>query len=239
VTNYTKKQQKIKLEKAIEDALNIAHNEWCVLKDYYMEENLRYVVMTEISKAQCFGDFPNKNINGNLLCFEQSYPKHKSGHKSFFKPDIVSIKLRKNGASKYSINKVNPLIIELKQNASLGKIKSPPKPDLFEPNPKKQKIGPTEIKEMSSSLSTDIFKVRQYLEEIDNIRFEFGVVIIVGTEKEFNFSYLQEILVLHQNELKDDAGLNKNLLFAWFNPRMNKPELIWLNQKEKIKLGGY
>ena len=235
---YTIEQQKTKLEKAIKDALIISNNELCVLQDYYMEENLRYVVMTEISKAKCFGVFPNTNTSGNLLCFEQSYPKPKKGQKIKFKPDIVSIKLRKNRGNTYSINKVNPLVIELKQNPSLGKIEPDPKPNLFEPTPQKKQI---EIKDMKSSLSTDITKVRKYLvKNSDNLRFEIGAVVIVGTGKidQNNFKKkLEQILVMHQKELKVEISSAKNLLFAWFNPLIEEPELIWLNKKEKIVLG--
>ena len=46
-------------------------------------------------------------------------------------------------------------------------------------------------------------------------------------------------LVEQQKELKELKELmSLNLLFAWYNPLINKPELIWLNQKEKIVLGG-
>ena len=237
---YTIDQQKTKLEKAIKDSLIIANNELCILKDYYMEENLRYVVMTEISKAKCFGVFPNTNINGNLLCFEQSYPKPKKGQKSEFKPDIVSIKLRKNRGNTYSINKVNPLVIELKQNPSIGKRKPTPMPNIFEPNPQKEQI---EIKDMKSTLSRDIAKVRKYIiKNSDSLRFEIGAVVIVGTgdNNVNNFKNDLEIeLVEQQKELKELKELmSLNLLFAWYNPLINKPELIWLNQKEKIVLGG-
>lgn len=95
---------------------------------------------------------------------------------------------------------------------------------------------------MKSSLSTDITKVRKYLiKNSDNLRFEIGAVVIVGTRKDEQNNFkkkLEAILVMHQNELKDEKALKStNLLFAWFNPLINKPELIWLNQKDRIKLG--
>jgi hypothetical protein len=94
---------------------------------------------------------------------------------------------------------------------------------------------------MKSSLSTDITKVRKYLvKNSDNLRFEIGAVVIVGTGKndQNNFKKkLEQILVMHQKELKYEISSAKNLLFAWFNPLIEEPELIWLNKKEKIVLG--
>jgi len=46
------------------------------------------------------------------------------------------------------------------------------------------------------------------------------------------------MLERQQKELFDENSSepNKNILFAWYNPEIKKPELIWLNKP--IKLGG-
>ena len=228
--------QKTKLEKAVKAALITAKNEMNVLKQHYTEENFRYVVMTKISKEECFGVFPNKKKDGYLLCFEKKYEKNT------FYPDIVSVKLRSNGKND-RINKNNPLVIELKINAEINA-------------PEKKEITSTKypdeiqkIKKMGSCISTDLHKVRQYLKRVDDIQFKHGVVMNIGIPKakkkeptkqdfhEYTMS-LQKVLNEHQKEFSREKNSSKNLLFAWFNPLINKPELVWLGKKKLIKLEG-
>ena len=232
---YTPKEQKTRLVVAIKSALIEANNEMVVLKQHYTEENLRYVVMNRISHVKCFGHFPNIDKYDYLLCFEKQYEKNT------FKPDIVSVKFRSNGKNK-KINPTNPLVIELKINAAITasdkKLKT---------NPKLSK-DILKIKKMGSCLSTDLYKVRQYLKKVDDIQFKNGVVMNVGIPKgkikeptidDFaNFTHdLEVVLNKHQKEFLKETNSSKNLLFAWYNPLINKPELIWLNQKENIVLG--
>ena len=47
---------------------------------------------------------------------------------------------------------------------------------------------------------------------------------------------LKKVLQKHRTKLKSRSW-GQNLLFAWFNPLIEEPELFWLNQKEKIVLG--
>lgn len=104
-------EQKRKLQSAIKSALKVANEEMSLLGPYYAEENLRYVVMTAISKVQCFGIFPNLSKDGYNLCFEKQYC-------NTFKPDIVSLNLRANGIN-HKVNLINPLVIELKIDADI------------------------------------------------------------------------------------------------------------------------
>lgn len=232
----TPTEQKTKLQGAIKSALKVANEEMIVLGPHYAEENLRYVVMTAISDVKCFGVFPNKNDDGFNLCFEKHYEKN------IFKPDIVSLNLRANGKNR-KVNKINPLVIELKINA------------LITATDNKKKINSKlpkdiqKIKKMGSCLSTDIYKVRQYLKKVDNTQFNFGVVMNIGIPKPpkrerekndfINYTFdLEAVLNKHQKEFRKESNTSRNLLFAWFNPLTNKPELIWLNQDDPIKLGG-
>jgi hypothetical protein len=234
---YTPTEQKTKLEKALISALKIANEEINVLGPHYAEENLRYAVMTAISNVRCFGVFPNKNQDGYNLCFEKKYEKNT------FKPDIVSLNLRANG-KKHKVNKSNPLVIELKINASLTATDSKKKIN------SKLSKDIQKIKRMGSCLSTDIYKVRQYLKKVDTIQFDFGVVMTIGipkpTKREQSdddlakYTYdLEVVLRKHQKEFRKEKNSSKNLLFAWFNPLINKPELFWLDQEKEIKLKGY
>jgi hypothetical protein len=207
--------EQIKLEEAIKIALNTANNELCVLKQQYKEENLRYVVMTEISEVKCFGVFPNIDENKDRkLCFQTEY----NGGK--YKPDIVSLCFTKFG----EVKKLNPLVIELKKMAS--------------------------IKE----LEIDFNKAHHYLKDLGDMKFGIAVIINIGIpedkkkiskEKEKiseekkmeNYIWeLKKVLQKHRTKLKLRSW-GQNLGFAWYNPLSNKPELIWLNQKEKIVLG--
>jgi hypothetical protein len=234
---YTPTEQKTKLESAIKSALKVANEEMIVLGPHYAEENLRYVVMTAISDVTCFGIFPNKNDDGYNLCFEKHYEKN------IFKPDIVSLNLRSNGKN-HKVNKINPLVIELKINA------------LITASENKKKINSKlpkdiqKIKKMGSCLSTDLYKVRQYLKKVDDTQFNFGVVMNIGipkppkrerTDNDFaKYTYnLEVVLNKHQKELRKETNSSKNLLFAWFNKLTNKPELFWLDQEQDIKLQGY
>jgi hypothetical protein len=233
---YTPTEQKTKLESAIKSALKVANEEMIVLGPHYAEENLRYVVMTAISDVTCFGIFPNKNDDGYNLCFEKHYEKN------IFKPDIVSLNLRSNGKN-HKVNKINPLVIELKINA------------LITASENKKKINSKlpkdiqKIKKMGSCLSTDLYKVRQYLKKVDDTQFNFGVVMNIGIPKppkrertdddRAKYTHdLEVVLKKHQKEFRKEVNSSKNLLFAWFNPLIKKPELIWLNQPNEIKLGG-
>jgi hypothetical protein len=232
----TPTEQKTKLQSAIKSALKVANEEMIVLGPHYAEENLRYVVMTAISDVKCFGIFPNKNDDGYNLCFEKHYEKN------IFKPDIVSLNLRSNGKN-HKVNKINPLVIELKINA------------LITATDNKKKINSKlpkdiqKIKKMGSCLSTDIYKVRQYLKKVDDTQFNFGVVMNIGipkpqkrerTDDDFlrYTNDLDVVLKKHQKEFEKEINSSKNLLFAWYNPLIKKPELIWLDQEEPIKLGG-
>ena len=231
---YTPSEQKKRLKKAINAALIEACNEMKVLKKHYTEENFRYVVMRQISKVLCFGVFPNINKDDYLLCFEKTYEKNT------FKPDIVSVKYRANG-KKEQINKVNPLVIEMKINASITASDKKTKTN----NKYSREIQ--KIKKMGSCISTDLYKVRQYLKKVDDIQFTNGVVLNIGIPKQkkqvatkddflWYINDLEQILRMHQKEFKNEINSSKNLLFAWFNPIRNKPELIWLNQENIIEL---
>ena len=233
---YTPTEQKTKLESAIKSALKIANDEMIVLGPHYAEENLRYVVMTAISKVQCFGIFPNLSKDGYNLCFEKQYG-------NTFKPDIVSLNLRANGIN-HKVNLINPLVIELKINA------------LITASENKKKINSKlpkdiqKIKKMGSCLSTDLYKVRQYLKKVDDTQFNFGVVMNIGIPKPpkrerekndfINYTFdLEAVLNKHQKEFRKESNTSRNLLFAWFNPLIEEPELFWLDQEEDIKLEGY
>jgi hypothetical protein len=231
---YKTDEKELRLVKAIETALIFANKEKNVLKQHYTEENFRYVVMNKISEVKCFGTFPNENRKDNLLCFEKKYEKNT------FYPDIVSIKYRSNGVNE-RINKINPLVIELKINAPTTIADKKTKSNSNIPKDIQK------IKKMNSCISTDLYKVRQYLKKVDDIQFELGVVMNIGIPKEKKkeptkdqlLKYILElecILKLHQKEFSKETKSSNKLLFAWFNPLSNKPELFWLNQEKDIVL---
>lgn len=217
MTTYKSSRAQInKLENAITKSLFTANKELCILKQQYKEENLRYVVMTEISKVNCFGVFPNIDEKSDRkLCFQTEY---NSGE---YKPDIVSLLFTKLGI----VKKLNPLVIELKKRAS--------------------------IKE----LDIDLGKAHHYLKEVGDMKFGIAVIITIGIPEEKkkiskekeriseekkmeNYIWeLKKILQKHRTKIKSRSW-GQNLLFAWFNPLTNKPELIWLNQDDPIKLSG-
>jgi hypothetical protein len=61
----------------------------------------------------------------------------------------------------------------------------------------------------------------------------------VAEADEYEIVELNKMLNRQRKALRATNEItNKNLLFAWFNPLMKKPELIWLNQPNEIKLGG-
>ena len=195
----TPTEQKSKLEKAIISALKDANEEMDVLGSYYKEENLRYIVMSKISSIECFGVFPN--INGKQerkLCFQTEY------NGGDYNPDIVSLCFTKDGSPK----KNNPLVIELKTNAS------------------------------KTELKNDLDKAHHYLKKVGDMKFGIAVVLTIGvpnknTEKYIN--ELNEVLREHRNKLKRRSE-GKNLLFAWYNPLSKKPECFWLDQKAPFSL---
>jgi hypothetical protein len=216
------------LENAITYALGVAFKEKKVLKNAYTEENLRYTVMLAISYINHFGTYPNEEHADYHLCFQKQYPHQRirtKQNKVTLIPDIVSLKSERK--KKYS---VNPLVIELKEDGKIApKAKSQNK-DLF-----------FRIKKYGSCIESDILKTRIYINNSDDFRFKYGVVInLVSEIKPDNFVYLQEMLQRQQNEYRKEysSKLKKNLLFAWYNTEINEPELIWLNQNEPIKLGG-
>jgi hypothetical protein len=190
-----------KLQNAIIESLLTANDELCILKQQYKEENLRYVVMNEISNVKCFGVFPNIDENSDRkLCFQTEY------NQGEYKPDIVSLLFTKSGM----VRKFNPLVIELKKMAS--------------------------IKE----LENDLLKAHHYLKDVGGMKFGIAVIITIGIEgkKEDNNIYeLKKLLQKHRTKIKSRSW-GQNLLFAWYNPKIEEPELIWLNQPNKIKLGG-
>ena len=204
----TPTEQKSKLEKAIIESLFIANDELRILKQQYKEENLRYVVMTEISNVKCFGVFPNIDEKSDRkLCFQTEY------NGGEYKPDIVSLLFTKSGM----VKKLNPLVIELKKRAS--------------------------IKE----LEIDLGKAHHYLKDVGDMKFGIAVIINIGIpedkkkiseeKKMENYIWeLKKVLQKHRTKLKSRSW-GQNLLFAWFNPLIEEPELFWLDREEKIVLG--
>ena len=232
---YKPSEQKNRLEIAIRKALIIAHSEKNLLDKKFAEENFRYIVITEISKVKCFGSFPNNQEANNHLCFEQQYHYHgfqESDDHCKFIPDIVSLA---PGYKEAKENFTNPLVIELKSN---GKITAK--------NSKSQNSVDSDlrnrIKTLGSCIDSDLLKTRIYLEKIyDQYTFEFGVVLNIGypdDNLDEHIIGLERILQKHQSELKEIPNKDsyKSLLFGWFNPYLDKPEIYWLNQKDKIKL---
>ena len=207
-----------------------------ILGQHYAEENLRYVVMSEISKVKCFGVFPNNSNSKNYLCFEKKYQYigFSDIDNRKFIPDIVSLDSDKINAEE---DPIHNLVIELKSKSVVKTIKDPKQRQVI-----KKEVLKEQIKQMESCIEMDILKTRIYLEKkYDDHIFEFGVVLSIGlpTEKKYNFAdQIEEILREQQSEFKkiSENKTFKNLLFGWFNPLINEPELIWLNQKEKISL---
>ena len=220
---YTLKDKKKKLKIAITKALITANEEMKVLKKNYKEENLRYSVMHEISSVKCFGVFPNiDEENQYNLCFELYYKYEGIKKDSELRPDIVSLKKLKSGHSTNSL-----LAIELKQNGKItNKIKLRRPLDLKE-----------QINKLGPCIESDILKSRIYLLKKDSFRFDISVVIHLERERDApNFSDLEKMLNRQRDQLISSSEHNKNLLFAWFNQSTKEPELIWLNQKNKIVL---
>jgi hypothetical protein len=221
------KKTKVILELAIKNALSIAFTEKKILGDYYAEENLRYTVMTEISKVSHFGVFPNSNDHVHHLCFQKHYGHiHHDDSNSKLIPDIVSLRsLEKRDG--YSVN--CPLVIELKKDGKITASKKIRTEDLHQ-----------RIKKLGSSIEADLLKNRIYLTKgNDTHTFEYGVVInLVSEYTENNLIKLEKMLIRQQKEFKKikSTDSHKNLLFAWFNPFIDKPELLWLNQRETISL---
>ena len=81
--------KKKKLESALKRSLNLALVEMKSVKKGFSEESLRYIVMSEISKKEIWGAFPNPIESENKLLFEQEYNILKIKKKTF-KPDIIS-----------------------------------------------------------------------------------------------------------------------------------------------------
>lgn len=86
-TVATKKKLESALKKALKQALIEMES---VGSKRFSEESLRYIVMSEISKTEFWGTFPNQLNSENKLLFEQEYIRFKD-RKETFKPDIVSI----------------------------------------------------------------------------------------------------------------------------------------------------
>ncbi len=217
------------LEKAIHFSLVMAFEEKKILGKKYTEENLRYTVMLVISDLDHFGSYPNKHETNFHLCFQHQYTYEGQPKKeSKLIPDIVSLrKLEKRNA--YSRN--HPLVIELKKDGRIATSKKSTIKDLGK-----------RINKFGSCVESDILKTRIYLSKRkDSDTFETGVVLnLVSEYTESELIWLEMMLIRQQREfLKvDSKESHKNLLFAWYNPIIEKPELIWLNQKEPIKLGG-
>jgi hypothetical protein len=88
----------------------------------------------------------------------------------------------------------------------------------------------------------------QTFKKVDDTQFDFGVVMNIGIPKPQKRDRtdddraksthdLEVVLKKHQKEFRKEVNSSKNLLFAWFNPLIKNPELIWLNQPNEIKLG--
>ena len=72
----------------------------------------------------------------------------------------------------------------------------------------------------------------------DTFTFDISVVIHLESKPTgTKFSVLEKMLNRQRDQLICSSDTKKNLLFAWFNQSTKKPELIWLNQKNKIVLG--
>jgi hypothetical protein len=133
------------------------------------------------------------------------------------------------------------LVIELKINATITASENKKKINSKLPKDIQK------IKKMGSCLSTDLYKVRQYLKKVDDSQFNFGVVMSIGIPKPPKRKQtdddlakytcnLEVVLNKHQKELHKETNSSKNLLFAWYNPSIKKPELVWLDEEEVIVL---
>jgi hypothetical protein len=228
--NYTMPEKKKRLKRAIIKALNLAYKEIKILGVHYKEENLRYLVASEISKVNCFGNFPNLEDEGPHLCFDNYYKYEGLKKDSELRPDIVSLVKTPTGTG-YSVNSL--LSVELKQK---GKISG---------NSKNKGVRHIDLKEkinkLGSCIESDIIKSRIYLTKKDTFTFDISVVIhLVNKIDAEGIVELNKMLNRQRKELRETKETtNKNLLFAWFNPSplINDPELIWLNQVKHIKLG--
>ena len=224
---YTLPEKKKKLKIAITRALKLAYKEIKILGINYKEENLRYVVASKISEVNCFGNFPNSDENGPHLCFQTYYKYQGLKKDSELRPDIVSLIKTPKGIA-YSYNSL--LAVELKQNGRISGSadnKGANHADLKD-----------QINKLGSCIESDIIKSRIYLTKKDSLAFEISVVIhLVAHIDDDGIGELNKMLNRQRNELlKSRESSNKNLLFAWYNPKIKKPELIWLNKKAEITL---
>jgi len=225
--NHPLPEKKKKLKIAITRALKLANKEIKILGINYKEENLRYVVASKISEVNCFGNFPNSDENGPHLCFQTYYKYQGLKKDSELRPDIVSLIKTPTGID-YSVKGL--LAVELKQNGRISGSadnKGANHADLKD-----------QINKLGSCIESDIIKSRIYLTKKDKFTFEISVVIhLVAHIDDDGIIELNKMLNRQRNELlKSSVSSNKNLLFAWYNPRIKKPELIWLNQKAEIAL---
>lgn len=101
-----------KIEKAIYKAINVSAKEQNHFKEFFTEENFRYIVMREIAKIGDFGSFPNNLDEDVFLIFEHNYSKD-------FKPDIACLRKRKNSKS-IVLNTKHPLVVELKVRGKIN-----------------------------------------------------------------------------------------------------------------------
>jgi hypothetical protein len=219
------------LEYAIKKALKIAYQEKRVMDSIedsrYTEEHLRYTVLAAISELNRFGTFPNIKESEYHLAFQFHYRYHKNEkEENQFKPDIVSLKCTK--VSKYSWN--NPLAIELKVNG-----------DNPDKNHSRIKDKRDRIIKLGSCLESDILKTRIYATKVkDSHTFEIGAVINLISHKpnQKDLERLEIMLERQRQEIKSSQDeTHKNILFAWYNTLINKPELFWLNRNQPISLG--
>ena len=176
----------------------------------------------------CFGNFPNLKESGPHLCFENHYIYRGLKKDSQLKPDIVSLIKTPTGIA-YSVNSL--LAVELKQNGRITSSADNKGVNHADLKDQINKLGPC--------IESDIIKSRIYLTNKDLFTFDISVVIhLVDKIDTDGLVQLNRMLNRQRKELVDSKETtNKNLLFAWFNPLMKKPELIWLNQTNEIKLG--
>ena len=190
--------KEIDLEKAIYQGLLEASEEKEHLTLNFKEENLRYIVMSKISDIKHFGVFPNTDVKVKpKLCFQTYYQTDCDNGK--YLPDIASLELNKNGSKK----KINPLVIELKTNASIPELR------------------------------IDLNKANHYLKKVGNTKFKIAVVMTLGIPEDRNidnyiYDLQEELNKNRRNIIQRKTG--KKLLFAWYNPKINEPELFWLDQ---------
>jgi hypothetical protein len=199
--------ERLIIEEAICKAIQLAWEEKIFLDSHYTEENFRYLVMYYISKLGLFGQFPNNKDDNKILTFEYQYNNE-------FKPDIVCLN-RSKKTKTLTINKHNPLVIELKINGSL--------------------------KSKNGSIQRDLKKIKTYLhKEKGEFSFEYGMVLNLGLPKNLKGikTYSDKLeKLLNNNKFNSPTKSSHNLLFGWFNPIINKPEVFWLDQSTPIRLG--